>query len=291
MELCPPPDPHPKRPRFALPPGACDAVCHVIGPRESYPFSPLRKYDAPDAPFDDLARLHATLGIERAALVQATVHGADNSAMVDALQRSRGRYRGVAILDGGESDAELARLDRAGVCGVRFNFVGMLGGPPPAATFQRIVDRIAEFGWHVALHVGGPDILEHESTLRKIPVPVVIEHMGRVDIAQGLAQASFVRMLDLMKHEGFWVKIDMGDRLSLTGPPYSDVVPFAQAIVAAAPQRVLWGTDWPHPMYQRSLPMPNDGELVDLFGAYVPDAALRERILVENAARFYRYDG
>ena len=291
MEVCPPPDPHPKKPRLALPAGACDAVCHVIGPRARFPFSPERKYDAPDSPFEALARLHATLGFERAALVQATPHGADNSAMVDALERSGGRYRGVAILQGDESDSELQRLHRAGVRGVRFNFVGMLGGPPPAAVFQRIVGRIAELGWHIALHVGGDDLLEHEATLRKVRVPVVIEHLCRVDISKGLAQRSFVRLLELMKHDGFWVKIDMGERLSLTGPPYLDMVPFAQAIVAAAPRQVLWGTDWPHPMYQRGKPMPNDGDLVDLFGAYVPDAGLRELILVKNAVRLYGYDG
>lgn len=233
--------------------------------------------------------MHDVLGIERAALVQATVHGADNSAMLDALERSGGRYRGVAILRGQESEAELARLDAAGVCGVRFNFVRMLGGPPPAATFHHVVARIAELGWHIALHVGGEDLLEHEATLRKLRVPVVIEHMGRVDIAAGLEQPSFVRMLQLMKHDGFWVKIDMGDRLSRTGSPYLDVVPFAQAIVAAAPDRVLWGTDWPHPMYQPDKPMPNDGDLVDLLAQYVPDASLRGRILVHNAARLYRY--
>jgi 2-pyrone-4,6-dicarboxylate lactonase len=289
MQACPPADPHPKKPRLALPPKACDAVCHVIGPRTRFAFSADRKYDAPDAPFEALRALHEVLGFERAALVQATVHGADNGAMVDALQRSEGRYRGVAILDGSESDAELSRLDAAGVCGVRFNFVGMLGGPPPAAAFQRIVSRIGELGWHIALHVGGEDLLEHESRLRSLRVPVVIEHMGRVDIARGLEQPSFRRMLQLMKDHGFWAKIDMGDRLSLTGPPYLDVVPFAQAIVAAAPDRVLWGTDWPHPMYQAGKPMPNDGDLVDLLAAYIPDAALRERVLVHNAARLYRW--
>jgi 2-pyrone-4,6-dicarboxylate lactonase len=289
MELCPAADPHPRKPRLALPPKACDAVCHVIGPRHRFAFSAERKYDAPDAPYEALRHLHDVLGFERAALVQATPHGADNSAMVDALQRSEGRYRGVAILEGGEPEAELARLDAAGVCGVRFNFVRMLGGPPPAAVFERIVARVSELGWHIALHVGGDDLLEHEHTLSRLELPVVIEHMGRVDIRQGLEQRSFKRMLALMKEQGFWVKIDMGDRLSLTGPPYADVVPFAQAIVEAAPERVLWGTDWPHPMYQAGKVMPNDGDLVDFFGACVPDAGLRERILVHNAARLYRY--
>jgi 2-pyrone-4,6-dicarboxylate lactonase len=289
MDLCPPADPNPKKPRLALPPGACDAVCHVIGPRARFPFSHDRKYDAPDAPFEALRRLHTTLGFERAVLVQATVHGADNSAMVDALQRSEGRYRGVAILDGSESDSELARLHSAGVGGVRFNFVGMLGGPPPADVFERIVARIADLGWHVALHVGGDELLEHESRMRKLRVPVVIEHMGRVDIGRGLEQPSFKSMLRLMKDHGFWVKIDMGDRLSLAGPPYTDVAPFAQAIVAAAPDQVLWGTDWPHPLYGPGKPMPNDGDLVDLLAAYVPDAALRERILVHNAVTLYHY--
>jgi len=291
MELCPPPDPRPKKPQLALPRNACDAVCHVIGPRSRFPFSRDRKYDAPDAPFEDLARLHAVLGFERAALVQASVHGDDNRAMLDALERSGGRYRGVAILDERVSDRELERLDGAGVCGVRFNFVRFLGGPPPAASFRRIVERIAPLGWHVALHVGGAELLEHERMLRKLRLPVVIEHMGRVDIAAGQRQKSFQRMLGLMKHDGFWAKIDMGERLSLSGAPYADVVPFAQAIVETAPERVLWGTDWPHPIYQPGRPMPNDGDLVDLFGTYVPDPVLREKILVDNPAKLYRFEG
>jgi predicted TIM-barrel fold metal-dependent hydrolase len=261
----------------------------VIGPRARYPFAPERRYDAPDASFEALARLHAVLGFERAALVQASVHGSDNTAMLDALERGGGHYCGVAILDDAVSDGELERLDRAGVRGVRFNFVRFLGGPPPAASFQRITERIAPLGWHVALHVGGEDLLEHEAMLRRLRLPVVIEHMGRVDISKGLRQKSFQRMLDLMKHDGIWVKIDMGERLSVLGPPYADIVPFAQAIVDAAPERVLWGTDWPHPMYAPGKPMPNDGDLVDLFGAYVPDPALREVILVRNAERLYRF--
>lgn len=290
MMSCPPPDPLPKKPRLALPRGACDAVCHVIGPRPRFRFSADRKYDVPDAPYEELERLHSILGFERAALVQATVHGADNAAMLDALERSGGRYRGVAILEDTVSDSELERLNRAGVCGVRFNFVRFLGGPPSPGSFHRIVDRIAPLGWHIAIHVGGDDLLEHAAMLSKLRLPVVIEHLGRVDVRGGMEQASFRLMLDLMKHHGVWMKIDMGDRLSVSGPPYRDVIPFAQAVVGAAPDQVLWGTDWPHPMYQADKPMPNDGNLVDLFGEYVPDAALRERILVKNAARLYHFD-
>lgn len=257
MQQYPPPDPEPKTPRLKLPRRSCDTVCHVIGPRDRFAFSPDRKYDVPDAPFEALWRLHQVLGIDRAVLVQATVHGSDNSAMLDALARSNGAYRGVAIVDDTVTDAEIERLQRAGVTGVRFNFVRMLGGPPDTAAFERIVDRIAPFGWHVALHVGGDDLIEHAARLRKLRVPVVIEHLGRVDVAQGLDRQPFRLMLDLMKNDGIWVKIDMGDRLSMQGPPYHDLVPFVQAIVDNRADRVLWGTDWPHPMYQHDKVMPN----------------------------------
>jgi predicted TIM-barrel fold metal-dependent hydrolase len=165
----------------------------------------------------------------------------------------------------------------------------MLGGPPDSAAFDRIVDRIAPFGWHVALHVGGDDLVEHAQRLRTLRVPVVIEHLGRVDVAQGLDQRAFRLMLDLMKNDGIWVKIDMGDRLSVQGPPYHDVVPFVHAIVDTRADRVLWGTDWPHPMYQPGKVMPNDGDLVDLLALYLPDTAMRETILVANPAGFYSF--
>jgi 2-pyrone-4,6-dicarboxylate lactonase len=290
VQHCPPPDPAPRTPQLRLPRLACDTVCHVIGPRDRFAFSPDRKYDVPDAPFEELWRLHKILGIDRAVLVQATVHGSDNSAMVNALERSDGAYRGVAIVDDTVSETEIERLHRAGVCGVRFNFVRMLGGPPEPAVFDRIVDRIAPFGWHVALHVGGDDLIEHAARLRRLQVPAVVEHLGRVDIAQGLDQQPFRLMLDLAKSDGIWIKIDMGDRLSVAGPPYRDVVPFVHAIMDNCAERVLWGTDWPHPMYQPDKPMPNDGDLVDLLAAYLPDPAQREAVLVKNPAAFYSFD-
>jgi predicted TIM-barrel fold metal-dependent hydrolase len=288
MLKSPPPDPNPKKPRIELPPNACDAVCHVIGPRPTYPFSPDRKYDVPDAPAEALFSLHKILGFERAALVQATVHGSDNRAMVNTLERSGGRYRGVAIIDGNTTDVELESMDGAGVCGVRYNFVRFLGGPPSPTEFERDLERIAEFGWHVALHVGGEEILEHEALLRNLPVPAVIEHLGRVDPRGGLGQRSFQCMLDLMR-DGMWVKIDMADRLSAAGAPYTDMIPFVRAIVETASERVLWGTDWPHPMYEAARPMPNDGDLVNFLADCVLSPDLREQILVRNAAQFYRY--
>jgi 2-pyrone-4,6-dicarboxylate lactonase len=290
MLQSPPPDPNPRKPRIALPPHACDAVCHVIGPRTAFPFAPGRKYDVPDAPAEALFRLHETLGFERAALVQATVHGSDNRAMVDTLERSGGRYRGVAIIDGATGDAELESMDRAGVCGVRYNFVRFLGGPPAPAAFERDLSRIAALGWHVALHMGGEELLEHAAMLRRLRVPAVIEHLGRVDPRGGLDQRPFRCMLDLMR-DGIWVKIDMADRLSAAGAPYADMIPFVRAIVETAPERVLWGTDWPHPMYEPGRPMPNDGDLVDFLADCVPSPELRAQILVRNAAAFYRYPG
>jgi len=289
MLQSPPPDPNPKKPRTALPPKACDAVCHVIGPRPTYPFAQGRKYDVPDAPAEQLFRLHDALGFERAALVQATVHGSDNRAMIDALERSNGRYRGVAIIDRDTSEGELDGMDRAGVCGVRVNFVRFLGGPPDPAAFDSAVDRIAEFGWHVALHMGGDDILEHESLLRRLRVPAVIEHLGRVDPRGGLDQRPFRCILDLMRNHGLWVKTDMADRLSAASAPYVDMIPYVRAIVEAAPERVLWGTDWPHPMYEAGRPMPNDGDLVDFLTDCVPSPEMRARILVRNASEFYRF--
>lgn len=289
MYMCPPPRPHCKSPSWELPRNACDTVCHVIGPGERFPFSPERKYDAPDAPFESLLALHDRLGFDRAVLVQASIHGTDNSAMLDALRRSGGRYRGVALIDETISDEQIAQLHADGVRGVRFNFVRMLGGPPDLDAYDRLLERIRPFGWHAALHVGLDELAEHEERFRRSVVPVVIEHLGRADISQGVDGEGFRRLLRLARNENVWIKIDMGDRLSLRGAPYGDVVPFARAVVEVASERTLWGTDWPHPMYAADREMPDDGELVDLFRDYVPDPELRHRILVENPERLYGF--
>ncbi|MGD9921648.1 MAG: amidohydrolase [Pseudorhodoplanes sp.] len=264
-------------------------MVHVFGPQARFPYMRDRKYDVPDAPLEDLWRLLDFLGFDRAVLVQASVHGVDNKAMIDALARGGGRLRGVALIDETFSEDDIAQMNAAGVRGVRFNFVRLLGGPPPLSVFEHVVETIRPFGWHIALHVGGEELIEYGTLFERADVPVVIEHMGRVDISGGLEQRSFRWMIDLAKTSGFWIKIDMGDRLSLQGPPYDDMVPFARAIVEAIPDRTIWGTDWPHPMYQAGKIMPDDGDLVDLLGRYVPDAELRHRILVQNPQALYGF--
>lgn len=287
MKTCAPPDPDTRRPAFVAPPGACDAHCHVFGPAARFPYAPGRSYTPPDASFEDFARLQAVLGLDRAVLVQASCHGTDNTAMLDAIARSGGRYRGVATIDDSFDDAALQALHDGGIRGIRFNFVKHLGGAPDLDRIRRCVARVAPLGWHLVLHFDAEDLPVYAGFLAEVPVPVVIDHMARVKTADGLDQVPFQVLLDFMRDEKNWVKICGAERISSDGPPFADAVPFAQALLALAPDRVLWGTDWPHPNITRW--MPNDGDLVDLLPLYAPDPALRQRILVDNPARLYGF--
>jgi predicted TIM-barrel fold metal-dependent hydrolase len=284
----PPPHPHPHRPTAFVPPlRACDAHCHIFGPGHRFPYSADRTYTPPDSGIDDFERLQATLGLSRAVFVQASCHGTDNAAMVDALRRGRGRYAGVAMLDTSCTDDQIAELHEAGVRGTRFNFVAHLGGAPDLDDFWTIVERVARFGWHVVLHFDAKDLTHYATLLDRMPTPYVIDHMARVDARAGLDQAPFRQLLELMSDERCWVKISGAERLTEGGaPPYDDVVPYARALIAAAPDRVLWGTDWPHPNVRH---MPDDGDLVDLLSQYAPDEAVRTRILVDNPERLYTF--
>jgi 2-pyrone-4,6-dicarboxylate lactonase len=284
----PPPcsDPHPPR-AFSPPPGACDAHCHVFGPADRFPFAPKRSYTPPDAGFDDLERLHERLGLSRAVLVQASCHGTDNSALLDALQRGQGRCAGVAMIDDATTDADLDRLHAAGVRGTRVNFVAHLGGAPDLDRFDRTVSRVASRGWHVVLHFDAVDVPRYSDLLDRLPCPYVIDHMGRVDATAGVEQPPFQALLRLVADERCWVKLSGAERLISDGlPPYDDAVPYARALIAAAPDRVLWGTDWPHPNVRN---MPDDGDLVDLLAAFAPDEATRDGILVRNPERLYDF--
>jgi 2-pyrone-4,6-dicarboxylate lactonase len=269
------------------PPGACDAHCHIFGPAARFPFSPSRTYTPPDASLEDFERLQDRLGLARAVFVQASCHGTDNRAMLDALRRGAGRYAGVAMVDDDVTDDELADLNDAGVRGIRFNFVAHLGGAPDLDSFWPLVRRVAALGWHVVLHFDAQDLPTYTGLLDRMPCPYVIDHMARVDAAAGLEQPPFVALLDLMSDERCWVKVSGAERLTADGqPPYDDVVPYARALIAAAPDRVLWGTDWPHPNVRH---MPDDRDLLDLLADYAPDDATRHRILVDNPQRLYDF--
>ena len=284
-KTCKAPDPDTRAPSYRLPPGACDAHCHVFGPADRFPYAPDRAYTPPDAPVAELRRVHRTIGVERAVIVQASCHGTDNAAMLDAIASSGGAYRGVAIVGGDVADAELDALHRGGVRGVRFNFVRHLGGAPDLEVFDRVLGRIERLGWHVVLHLGAEDIVEHSDRIRRIRVPFVVDHMGRVKARNGLEQEPFRRLLELMRNELAWVKVCGAERVSSAGAPFRDAVPFAARLIEAAPDRVLWGTDWPHPNIAGD--MPNDGDLVDLFAGFTADEALRRRVLVDNPTRLY----
>jgi predicted TIM-barrel fold metal-dependent hydrolase len=257
----------------------------VFGPADRFPFSPARRYTPPDAGIDDFQLLQQRLGLSRAVLVQASCHGTDNAALLDALHRGEGRYAGVAMIDDATSDAELDRLHAAGVRGTRVNFVAHLGGAPDTLGFQRTVQRVAPRGWHLVLHFDAVDLPTYGDLLDRMPCPYVIDHMARVDATAGLDQEPFQALLQLLSDDRCWVKVSGAERLTVGGgPPYDDVVPFARALIAAAPDRVLWGTDWPHPNVRH---IPDDGDLVDLLVDFAPDEAVRKRILVDNPRRLY----
>ena len=285
-KTCLPPDPNPVKPRLLLPPGACDAHCHVFGPATRFPYAADRSYTPPDAPVEKLRALHAHLGVSRAVIVHASCHGSDMDVTLDAIASSAGSYRGVAVVKDSVTDRELERLHVGGIRAIRFNFVKHLGGVPDLGVFYRLLARIKPLGWHVVLHFDAGDILEQRELLKRIDVPFVIDHMGRVKAADGLQQPPFQALLTLYRvNPRAWIKICGAERVSAGKRPFLDAVPFAQALIAIDPGRLLWGTDWPHPNITKD--MPNDGELVDLLGEMCPDPRVRQRILVDNPSHMY----
>ena len=281
------PDPNPVKPHYVPPPGACDAHCHVFGPGDRFPYAPNRAYTPPDAPKEKLAALHRHLGLSRAVLVQASCHGTDNSAVLDAIASSNGAWRGVGMVCKDVTERELEQLHGGGIRGVRFNFVAHLGGAPDLKAVENVLARIAPLGWHVVLHLDAADILTYQDFLNRLRIPFIIDHMGRVEAKHGLAQKPFQLLLELMKHELAWVKVSGADRISSTGKPYHDAIPFARTLIETAPDRVLWGTDFPHPNVKA---MPNDSELVDLFAAFCSDDALRKKVPLDNPTQLYWAD-
>jgi 2-pyrone-4,6-dicarboxylate lactonase len=280
-------DPHPSRPTFALPSGSVDAHCHVFGPGNVFPYAPERKYTPCDAGKDQLFALRDLLGVERNVVVQATCHGTNNDAMLDVLRTAGRRAKGVAAVTSDVSAGELAEMHEIGVRGVRFNYVRRLVDPEPDAYYHRIVEKIAPLGWHVVVYFEAADLDERWDFFTALETRVIVDHMGRPDVSKDVNGPDFARFLRLLReHENFWTKVTCPERMSITGPPnFDDTVPFARRVIDEFPDRVLWGTDWPHPNLIGY--MPDDGKIVDFIPRIAPDPEVQHRLLVDNPTRLY----
>jgi 2-pyrone-4,6-dicarboxylate lactonase len=278
--------PNPSKPRFKVPPGAVDAHCHVFGPARRFPYAPERKYTPVDAPREKLFALRDFLGFDKNVIVQASCHGKDNAALVDALVNSNGKAKGIAVVGEEVTARDLKEMDAAGVRGVRFNFVKRLVDFTPRDVLERIGARIAPLGWHIVVYFEMPDLPDLEAFFTSLPTAVVVDHMGRPDVKKGLDHPEFQRYLRLLdKHTNIWSKVSCPERLTAAGPPYNDVVPFARSLVERFPDRVLWGTDWPHP--NMPVEAPDDGVLVDVIPKIARTPALQQALLVDNPMRLY----
>ena len=278
--------PNPSKPRFKVPPGAVDAHCHVFGPASRFPYAPERKYTPVDAPKEKLFELRDHLGFDKNVIVQASCHGKDNAALIDALVNSNDRAKGIAVVGEDVTSRELKAMDEAGVRGVRFNFVKRLVDFTPRDVLESIATRIADLGWHIVVYFEMPDLPELESFFTGLPTLVVVDHMGRPDLKKGLEHPEFQRYLRLLEtHPNIWCKVSGPERLTVAGAPYDDVVPFARMLVERFPDRVLWGTDWPHP--NMPVEAPDDGVLVDVIPQIARTPELQQALLVDNPMRLY----
>lgn len=272
-----------------LPRGACNAHCHVFGPRAQFPYAADAPFiPAEDAPREALYALNDRLGLQRCVVVQSTCHGLDNSVSAHAIAGRPRHYRGVALVRTDVADAELAALDVAGFRGVRFNYMGHLGARAPAADVLALAARLAPLGWHLQIHGDIRLLTEVAPALRESPVPVVIDHIGRVDAGMGLQQPAFQALRRLLDQPVFWAKVSGVDRISRLGPPYDDALPFAATLVSEFGDRVVWGNDWPHPNHAG--PLPEEEELTAQIQRMAPTAAALQRLMVDNPQRLYRFE-
>jgi 2-pyrone-4,6-dicarboxylate lactonase len=295
MPYCYPPDPNTRKPKATPPPNSCDTHFHVFGPPEQFPFLSTHEYTPPAAPLEHYRRMLAVIGIERAVVVQPSVHGLDNSATLDAIKNSGGNFRGVGRIDDKTDNDELRRLHEGGIRGVRFNLLDRPRGNVLLDVLDRCVDHVAGLGWSVDLHIDMKNLIEQEQRIRKMPAPVVLDHIARVKPAAGLGQPGFQLLLDLAKLKHVWIKISGADKICNTlvhsyfGLPFVEVAPYARAVIAAAPERIIWGTDWPHSNNFAPGHTPNDGDLVDLLAEFAPNERTRRQILVDNPAVLYGF--
>lgn len=279
--------PSPSKPSFRLPEHSVDAHCHVFGPGEVFPYAPARKYTPCDAPKEKLWALRDLLGFERNVIVQATCHGQDNRALCDAIADSGGRAKGVASVSATISDSELAVLHESGVLGARFNFVRRLVDARPDHEYAALAERLARLGWHAVIYFEAEDLPDRFEFFADLPVTLVVDHLGRPDVSKEVDGPEFGLFLRLLReNENMWCKVTCPERLTRSGPPdYTDVVPFARRVVEEFPDRVLWGTDWPHPNMKSH--MPDDGLLVDYIPRIAPTPELQQKLLVDNPLRLY----
>ena len=277
----------PRVPRVVLPDQACDSHCHIYGPFDRFPLPPDRTFTPNEAPETVLRRLHDRLGLKRAVIVHSKGHGMDHGPVLDALKAGNGRYRGVALIEPDASQDVLRTFDAAGICGVRFNFMAHLGGKPDLDKVRTVIRLVEPLGWHIEIHVAGRGVVELEEFIRLIRAPVVIDHMARVNVDEGPNGPAMRTLRGLLDTGRIWVKVSGADRLSKLGAPFSDVVPLARSLVEHAPERILWGSDWPHVNLHG--PMPDDGDLVDFIGEIAPDDNTRRLILVENPTKFFGF--
>ncbi|MDQ7975958.1 amidohydrolase family protein [Paraburkholderia sp. SARCC-3016] len=289
------PLPTPAARPITMPPHACDCHAHVFGPYARFALADERSYTPPENPADRFIAHLDGLGFERGVLVTASVYGTDNASLVDALQRFPARLRGVAVLGADTPEAELDALTEHGVRAARFNLFRRDGqavyrnGAGLDALRALAPPKLAARGWHAQIWVHAPDLPELEPLLRALSIGLVIDHMGRMSVANGTADAGFQRLIAMLADGAAWTKISGADRVSAQGAPYDDVAPFFDAILAANPQQVVWGSDWPHVNYFDAARMPDDAVLLERFARAVPDESLRRAILVDNPARLYGF--
>lgn len=278
--------PNPRKPSFRAPAGAVDAHCHVFGPEKDFPYAPQRKYTPCDAGKEQLFALRDHLGFSRNVIVQASCHGNDNRALIDALKTAGDLARGVAVVNVDVDEDTLREMHNAGVRAVRLNFVKRLVDTLSWDDCLAIVNKIKPLGWHVVIYFETPDLEELKPLLSRIDTTIVIDHMGRPDVAKGVKHPDFLNFMALLEeHKNIWTKVSCPERLTIEGPDYGDVVPFARALVEHFPDRVLWGTDWPHPNMRSHVP--DDGELVDVIPRIAVTNELQHQLLVENPMRLY----
>ena len=282
---CPSPDRNPRKPSFALPPGATDSHAHVFGEREKYAYAADRQYTPAPVFLKDYLAMHDAVGFARGVVVQSGVHGTNNNVIVDAIAQSHGRLRGIALLREDIADAELDALDQAGVRGFRANLVAKVGVQFDAA--KKLAARVARLGWHAQFLLDIENFPDFDRIAAEFPAEMVIDHMGRPDVAKGVNAPGFQALIRALRSGRVWTKLSAPYRTSRAPIPYDDLTPFAHALVAAAPQQLVFGTDWPHVMMEGE--MPNTGTLVEQLAVWAPEAATRTRILVNNPARLYRF--